>query len=277
MFDEVQTGHRADRGVVRAIRPSDGVAPDVVTLGEGARGRAADRRVHRPRRGSSSRPGEHASTFGGGPIPCRAALAVLDVIEDEDLLANCRDRGAQLTAGTPRGRPRRDRARRRPADRRGVRPAGGRRGGSRPDGAAGSWRPRPGPNVVRISPAAERDRPTGGGLPGGVPGGGRGRIEEATTMKRARQQALMRAGANPAPVEPARDPGAAFRARVRGDAVDDLARPRGARAGPDPRRGRPPPVRLAERHHGARRAPRGCGRCSPSSSSRWTPRGTSSC
>src|SRR5262249_4477289 len=43
--------------------------------------------------------GEHASTFGGGPIPCAAALAVLDVIDDEHLPANCRERGAQLTHG----------------------------------------------------------------------------------------------------------------------------------------------------------------------------------
>src|SRR5205814_10278680 len=32
--------------------------------------------------------GQHASTFGGGPVPCSAALAVLDVIEGVDLLGN---------------------------------------------------------------------------------------------------------------------------------------------------------------------------------------------
>jgi acetylornithine/succinyldiaminopimelate/putrescine aminotransferase len=32
--------------------------------------------------------GDLGSTFGGGPVPCAAALATLDVIEDEQLLAN---------------------------------------------------------------------------------------------------------------------------------------------------------------------------------------------
>jgi acetylornithine/succinyldiaminopimelate/putrescine aminotransferase len=41
-------------------------------------------------------PGDHASTFGGGPIPCAAALAVLDTIEKEDLLANAREQGDRL-------------------------------------------------------------------------------------------------------------------------------------------------------------------------------------
>ena len=42
------------------------------------------------------RPGDHATTFGGGPVVCRAALAVLDEIEEGDLLANCRERSDQL-------------------------------------------------------------------------------------------------------------------------------------------------------------------------------------
>jgi acetylornithine/succinyldiaminopimelate/putrescine aminotransferase len=43
--------------------------------------------------------GDHATTFGGGPVLCAAALAVMDEIEDRDLLANCRDRSSQLRAG----------------------------------------------------------------------------------------------------------------------------------------------------------------------------------
>ncbi len=42
--------------------------------------------------------GDHATTFGGGPVVCRAALAVLDEIEDRDLLGNARARSAQLNA-----------------------------------------------------------------------------------------------------------------------------------------------------------------------------------
>jgi acetylornithine/N-succinyldiaminopimelate aminotransferase len=42
-------------------------------------------------------PGDHATTFGGGPVVCVAALAVIDEIESRDLLGNCRERSAQLT------------------------------------------------------------------------------------------------------------------------------------------------------------------------------------
>ena len=38
-------------------------------------------------------PGSHASTFGGNPVSCAAALAVLDVIEQEKLLENARTQG----------------------------------------------------------------------------------------------------------------------------------------------------------------------------------------
>jgi acetylornithine/succinyldiaminopimelate/putrescine aminotransferase len=41
-------------------------------------------------------PGDHATTFGGGPVVCAAALAVLDEIEERGLLANCQRRGEQL-------------------------------------------------------------------------------------------------------------------------------------------------------------------------------------
>lgn len=43
-------------------------------------------------------PGTHATTFGGSPLACAAGLAVLGAIENENLLANTRERGAQLAA-----------------------------------------------------------------------------------------------------------------------------------------------------------------------------------
>ncbi len=43
-------------------------------------------------------PGTHATTYGGSPLACAASAAVLDAIEKGDLLANTRERGAQLTA-----------------------------------------------------------------------------------------------------------------------------------------------------------------------------------
>jgi len=44
-------------------------------------------------------PGMHGSTFGGGPLVCAAALEFLTVVEDENLLANVHERGAELRAG----------------------------------------------------------------------------------------------------------------------------------------------------------------------------------
>lgn len=46
-------------------------------------------------------PGSHASTFGGNPVSCRAALATLDLVERE-YMANARERGAKLKAGLER-------------------------------------------------------------------------------------------------------------------------------------------------------------------------------
>ncbi|MGH9706474.1 MAG: aspartate aminotransferase family protein [Candidatus Acidiferrales bacterium] len=44
-------------------------------------------------------PGMHGTTFGGGPMICAAALAFLSVVEEEDLLAHIRERGAEVRAG----------------------------------------------------------------------------------------------------------------------------------------------------------------------------------
>ena len=44
-------------------------------------------------------PGLHGTTFGGGPLICATALEFLNVIEDADLLANIRERGAELRRG----------------------------------------------------------------------------------------------------------------------------------------------------------------------------------
>jgi acetylornithine/N-succinyldiaminopimelate aminotransferase len=44
-------------------------------------------------------PGMHGTTFGGGPLVCAAALEFLTVVEEEKLLTNIRERGAELRAG----------------------------------------------------------------------------------------------------------------------------------------------------------------------------------
>src|SRR6185369_13255014 len=51
-------------------------------------------------------PGSHASTFGGNPVCCAAALAVLDTIEAEGLLDHVKRLGERLRAGVEAlGRP----------------------------------------------------------------------------------------------------------------------------------------------------------------------------
>ncbi len=97
ILDEIQcglgrTGHfLASQGI--------GVSGDIVTLAKGiadgfpmgaclARGTAATTLV----------PGDHGSTFAGQPLACAAALATLDVIEEEGLMQNATTVGAHLRA-----------------------------------------------------------------------------------------------------------------------------------------------------------------------------------
>jgi acetylornithine/succinyldiaminopimelate/putrescine aminotransferase len=53
----------------------------------------------RPEVAEKFQPGDHATTFGGGPVQCTAALATLDVIEEEGLLARATSAGALLADG----------------------------------------------------------------------------------------------------------------------------------------------------------------------------------
>ena len=78
-----------------------GVVPDVVCVAKGiASGLPLGAIVARADL-MTWQPGSHASTFGGNPVACRAALATLNLIERE-YLANARDRGDQLRTGLDR-------------------------------------------------------------------------------------------------------------------------------------------------------------------------------
>ncbi len=48
---------------------------------------------------SAFKPGLHGSTFGGGPLVCAAGLEFLSIVEEKNLLANVRERGAEIRAG----------------------------------------------------------------------------------------------------------------------------------------------------------------------------------
>jgi predicted acetylornithine/succinylornithine family transaminase len=86
MFDEVQAGMgRTGRWFAHQHWP---VQPDVMTLSKAlAGGIAAGALLARKEFADKLKPGTHAATFGGNPIACRAALAAVETIEEEGLLA----------------------------------------------------------------------------------------------------------------------------------------------------------------------------------------------
>jgi len=45
------------------------------------------------------KPGEHGSTYGGNPLACKVAVAALEVLRDENLAENAKERGEQLRTG----------------------------------------------------------------------------------------------------------------------------------------------------------------------------------
>lgn len=76
-----------------------GCEPDVVTLAKAlANGLPIGAMVARGEASKAFGPGDHATTFGGGPVVCAAALAVLDVIERDGLVDRAARLGAELTA-----------------------------------------------------------------------------------------------------------------------------------------------------------------------------------
>jgi acetylornithine/N-succinyldiaminopimelate aminotransferase len=93
--DEVQSG--LGRCGDWAALQHAGVEADVLTLAK-ALGGGLPIGAMLARATISFLPGEHASTFGGGPIVCAGALAVLDTIERDGLLARARAIGDALPA-----------------------------------------------------------------------------------------------------------------------------------------------------------------------------------
>ena len=98
IFDEVQCG-LGRTGTLWAYEDS-GVVPDLMTSAKAlANGLPIGALICAPRYADVFEPGDHGSTFAGGPVTCAAALAVLDVVEDPALLARVRALGARLAEG----------------------------------------------------------------------------------------------------------------------------------------------------------------------------------
>ncbi len=95
--DEVQAG-MGRTGTFFAYEQL-GIRPDLVTLAKGiANGLPMGALLAGERAAPGFQPGDHGSTFGGNPVVAAAACAVVEAV-DEGLLANVRERGAQLESG----------------------------------------------------------------------------------------------------------------------------------------------------------------------------------
>jgi acetylornithine/N-succinyldiaminopimelate aminotransferase len=98
IFDEIQCG-MGRTGALWAWEHA-GVMPDVMTVAKGlGGGLPIGACVAAPEHADVLGRGDHGSTFAGGPVVCAAANAVLDVVDDDDLLDAVAAKGDQLAAG----------------------------------------------------------------------------------------------------------------------------------------------------------------------------------
>jgi acetylornithine aminotransferase len=98
VLDEIQTG--IGRTGAWFAHQAAGVRPDVVTLAKGlGGGLPIGLCAGLGAAGTGFAKGDHGSTFGGNPVACAAALAVLDTIERDGLLAQVSAVGEHLAAG----------------------------------------------------------------------------------------------------------------------------------------------------------------------------------
>ena len=98
VIDEVQTG--IGRTGAWFAHQSAGIRPDVVTLAKGLGGGLPIGACIGV--GEAARllePGQHGTTFGGNPVCCAAALAVLDTIAGEGLLEHVQRVGKEIATG----------------------------------------------------------------------------------------------------------------------------------------------------------------------------------
>ena len=97
LFDEVQCG--VGRTGTFTAAEQFGVVPDAIAMAKGlAAGLPIGAVIAVPSLVDDIKIGDLGSTFGGGPVPCAAALANIAVIERENLLANVRDVSARIVA-----------------------------------------------------------------------------------------------------------------------------------------------------------------------------------
>jgi predicted acetylornithine/succinylornithine family transaminase len=98
IFDEVQCG-MGRTGTLWAYEQTD-VVPDAITSAKAlAGGLPMGALVTGARLADVLQPGDHGSTFAGGPVIAAAALAALEETDSEALLTNVREQGKRLAEG----------------------------------------------------------------------------------------------------------------------------------------------------------------------------------
>jgi len=107
MLDEIQTG-MARSGKMFAFQ-HENIIPDVMTLAKAlGNGMPIGACVTKGKAADIIQPGNHGSTFGGNPLACRAACAVLDSMVENNLADNAAVRGQQLVNLLTKGLANRD-------------------------------------------------------------------------------------------------------------------------------------------------------------------------
>src|SRR5215467_5668974 len=95
IFDEIQCG-LGRTGTIFAFQ-TFGVTPDIVAIAKPiAAGLPLGAFIAKEEFASAISPGQHGTTFGGGPLACRVALEYLAILEEEKLLENVARVGAYL-------------------------------------------------------------------------------------------------------------------------------------------------------------------------------------
>jgi predicted acetylornithine/succinylornithine family transaminase len=98
IFDEIQTG-MGRTGTLWAYEQTD-VVPDAMTSAKAlGGGLPIGALITGPRLADVLQPGDHASTFAGGPMIAASALAALEICSDPELLARVRVAGERLHSG----------------------------------------------------------------------------------------------------------------------------------------------------------------------------------
>src|SRR6201993_5288690 len=95
IFDEIQCG-LGRTGTIFAFQ-TYGVTPDIVAIAKPiAAGLPLGAFIAKEEFATAISPGQHGTTFGGGPLACRVALEFLSIVEEEKLLENVNRVGAYL-------------------------------------------------------------------------------------------------------------------------------------------------------------------------------------